>query len=291
MAKFDYVLAKTMDDAVRLLNEPDIRSIPLAGGTDIYVAIRVNPIWFDRLVDIQRILELNEVSMENDEVKIGAAVTFSHAIKNPILQKTAPFLVEACKTIGGPAVRNCGTFGGNVSNAAACADSLPALVCLEAVAHLRSSKAQRQVKVEDLVTGPHQTQIEPGELLTHFTFKVPPENARSCFIKIGRRKAQSISRLSIAVIGTVDAAGMVDYIRVCPGAAVATPVRFPKVEGVLLGKKPDKETITAAADQLVADMIESTGRRWSTEYKEITLKAIAERSLTKIFLEDGYHVN
>jgi carbon-monoxide dehydrogenase medium subunit/xanthine dehydrogenase FAD-binding subunit len=199
--------------------------------------------------------------------------------------------VEACKTIGGPAVRNCGTFGGNVSNAAACADSLPSLVCLEAVAHLRSTKGERQLKVEDLVTGPHQTQIEPGELLTHFTFKVPPENARSCFIKIGRRKAQSISRLSIAVIGTVDAAGMVDYIRVCPGAAVATPVRFPKVEGVLLGKKPDKETITAAADQLVEDMIESTGRRWSTEYKEITLKAIAERSLTKIFLEDGYHVN
>lgn len=291
MAKFDYVLAKTMDDAVRLLNEPDIRSIPLAGGTDVYVALRVNPVWFDRLVDIRRIPELNEISIEGDQFKLGAAVTFSHAIKNPILQRVAPFLVEACKTIGGPAVRNCGTFGGNVSNAAACADSLPSLVCLEAVAHLRSTKGERQLKVEDLVTGPHQTQIEPGELLTHFTFKVPSENARSCFIKIGRRKAQSISRLSIAVIGTMDAEGVVDYIRVCPGAAVATPVRFPKVEDVLLGKKPDKETITAAADQLVADMIESTGRRWSTEYKEITLKAIAERSLTKIFLEDGYHVN
>ena len=291
MAKFEYVLAKTMDDAVRLLNEPDIRSIPLAGGTDVYVALRVNPVWFDRLVDIRRIPELNEISIEGDQFKLGAAVTFSHAIKNPILQRVAPFLVEACKTIGGPAVRNCGTFGGNVSNAAACADSLPSLVCLEAVAHLRSTKGERQLKVEDLVTGPHQTQIEPGELLTHFTFKVPSENARSCFIKIGRRKAQSISRLSIAVIGTMDAEGVVDYIRVCPGAAVATPVRFPKVEDVLLGKKPDKETITAAADQLVADMIESTGRRWSTEYKEITLKAIAERSLTKIFLEDGYHVN
>jgi CO/xanthine dehydrogenase FAD-binding subunit len=291
MAKFEYVLAKTMDDAVRLLNEPDIRSIPLAGGTDVYVALRVNPVWFDRLVDIRRIPELNEISIEGDQFKLGAAVTFSHAIKNPILQRVAPFLVEACKTIGGPAVRNCGTFGGNVSNAAACADSLPSLVCLEAVAHLRSTKGERLLKVEDLVTGPHQTQIEPGELLTHFTFKVPSENARSCFIKIGRRKAQSISRLSIAVIGTVDAAGVVDYIRVCPGAAVATPVRFPKVEDVLLGKKPDKEAITAAADQLVADMIESTGRRWSTEYKEITLKAIAERSLTKIFLEDGYHVN
>ncbi len=291
MAKFDYVLAKTMDDAVHLLNEPEIRSIPLAGGTDIYVAIRVNPVWFDRLVDIRGIPELSQITQEGDSVSIGAAVTFSHAVYNPILQEVAPFLVDACKTIGGPAVRNCGTFGGNVSNAAACADSLPALVCLEAIAHLRSPQGERQVKVEELVTGPHQTQIESGELLTHFTFKVPPNNARSCFIKIGRRKAQSISRLSIAVIGAVDAAGLVDYIRICPGAAVATPVRFPKVEDVLLGKKPDKETITAAADQLVADMIESTGRRWSTEYKEITLKAITERALTKIFLEDGYHVN
>ncbi len=291
MAKYDYVLAKSLDHAVELLNESGIRSIPLAGGTDIYVAIRVNPVWFDRLVDIRRIPELNKVSLDKDQVKFGAAVTFSHAIKNPILLKVAPFLVEACKTIGGPAVRNCGTFGGNVSNAAACADSLPSLVCLEAVAHLCSPKGQRQVKVENLVKGPHETQIETGELLTHFTFQVPPKNAKSCFIKIGRRKAQSISRLSIAVIGAVNPAGMVDYIRVCPGAAVATPVRFPQVEAVLLGKKPNKESITAASEQLVADMIQSTGRRWSTEYKEITLKAIAERSLTKIFLEDGHHVN
>lgn len=291
MAKFDYVIAKTMEDAVHLLNDADIRSIPLAGGTDIYVALRVNPLWFDRLVDIRRIPEMSVISQADDQVSLGAAVTFAHAIQNPILQKTAPFLVEACKTIGGPAVRNCGTFGGNVSNAAACADSLPALVCLEAVAHLRSSKGQRQLKVQDLVTGPHKTQIAHGELLTHFTFKTPPSHAKSCFIKIGRRKAQSISRLSIAVIGSVDQAGVVDYIRICPGAAIATPMLFPEVQALLLGKRPDKEIIASAADQLVAEMIVSTGLRWSTEYKEITLKAIAERALGKIFLEDGQHAN
>ena len=291
MPKFDYVIPKTIDEAITLLNEPGLRSIPAAGGTDIYVAIRVTPVWFDRLVDVRRIPELTEITQDGDLVSIGAAVTFSHAVSNPILRKVAPFLVDACNSIGGPAVRNSGTFGGNVANAAACADSIPALVCPEALAHLRSLKGERQVKVEDLVTGPHQTQIEPGELITHFTFKVPCADAKSCFIKIGRRKAQSISRLSIAVIGSKDKSGVVDYIRICPGAAVATPVRFPNVEDVLLGKKPDKETITAAADQLVADMIKSTGRRWSTEYKEITLKAIAERSLTKIFMEDESHVN
>jgi CO/xanthine dehydrogenase FAD-binding subunit len=291
MAKFDYVIAKTMDDAVHLLNETDVRSIPLAGGTDIYVELRVNPLWFDRLVDIRRIPEMSVISQSGDQVSLGAAVTFSHGIQNQILQRTAPFLVEACKTIGGPAVRNSGTFGGNVSNAAACADSLPPLVCLEAVAHLRSPKGERQVRVEDLVTGPHETKIEKGELLTHFTFKVPPEQAKSCFIKIGRRKAQSISRLSIAVIGTVDQGGMVDYVRICPGAAIAKPALFPTVQALLVGKRPDNETIVAAADQLVKEMVQSTGIRWSTEYKEITLKAITERALRKIFLEDGQHAN
>ncbi len=291
MAKFDYVIAKTMDDAIHLLNETDIRSIPLAGGTDIYVALRVNPLWFDRLVDIRRIPEMSLISQNGDQISLGAAVTFSHAIQNPILQKAAPFLVEACKTIGGPAVRNCGTFGGNVSNAAACADSLPALICLEAVAHLRSPKGERRMKVEDLVSGPHETLIEKGELLTHFTFKVPPAHAKSCFIKIGRRKAQSISRLSIAVIGTVDQAGVVDYVRICPGAAVAKPMLFPEVQALILGKQPGVEIIETAADQLVAEMIQRTGRRWSTEYKEVTLKAITERALKKIFLEDGQHAN
>lgn len=291
MAKFDYVMAKTMDEAVHLLNETDVRSIPLAGGTDIYVELRVNPLWFDRLVDVRRIPEMSEISLFGDEVSLGAAVSFTHGIQNPVLQTTAPFLVEACKTIGGPAVRNSGTFGGNVSNAAACADSVPPLVCLEAVAHLRSPKGERQVRVEELITGPHETQIDKGELLTHFTFKVPPAHAKSSFIKIGRRKAQSISRLSIAVIGTVDQAGVVDYVRICPGAAIAKPALFPGVQALLVGKRPDNETIIAAADQLVLEMVQSTGRRWSTEYKEITLKAIAERALKKIFLEDGQHAN
>ena len=88
-------------------------------------------------------------------------------------------------------------------------------------------------------------------------------------------------------MGTVDPEGKVDFVRICPGAAVASPIRFPNVEATLLDQTPTKELITSAADQLVAEMIESTGRRWSTEYKEVALKAIAQRSLTKIFLEDG----
>lgn len=289
MAKFDYKLAETLDDAVQLLNEPGVRSIPLAGGTDIFVAIRVTPPWFDRLVDIQRIQELTEVNQIGDQIHIGAAVTFTNGIESPILQKATPFLVDACKSIGGPAIQNLGTFGGNVSNAAACADTVPALVCLDAVAHLKSTAGERQIPVEDLLTGPHKTQIKPGELLTKFTFQVPPEGAKTTFIKVGRRKVQSISRLSIAVIGKVDQDQKIEYVRICPGAAIAKPVRFRDVEAMLIGKRPEKNLFSEIGKKLVAETIKNTGRRWSTEYKEVTLAAITERALTRIFLEDKNH--
>ena len=66
---------------------------------------------------------------------IGAAASFSEIIDSPLVRETAPLLVEACHSVGAPQIRNMGTLGGNVANAAACADSLPALVCLDATAH------------------------------------------------------------------------------------------------------------------------------------------------------------
>ena len=67
---------------------------------------------------------------------IGAAATFNEVLENQIVAETAPVLVQACRQVGATQIRNMGTLGGNVANAAACADSLPALVCLDAVARV-----------------------------------------------------------------------------------------------------------------------------------------------------------
>ena len=184
--------------------------------------------------------------------------------------------------MGGPQVRNAGTLGGNVANAAVCADSLPPLVCLGAVAHLRSAQGERQMPVSELVTGPHRTQIGPGELLTHFSFDLPPEHVRSHFIKIGRRKALSSSRLSMAAMGGLDGEGRVDFVRLTPGAAVSNTIPFPCAEEVLRGQRPEAALLAAAGERVAAKMIELTGVRWSTGYKEVAIKALTERALRHV---------
>lgn len=282
MPKFDYVCAHSIAEALQLLAEPGLTSRPLAGGTDVLVYIRHAKPPFDRLVDISRVPELKIIERRGDQVVIGAGVTFTEAAESPLLREVAACLVEACLTVGGPAIRNMGTLGGNVVNAAACADGVPPLVCLDAVAHLQSMAGTRSLAVSAFIQGANRTSIRPDELLTHFTFPLPPVGARQAFIKLGRRNAQAISRLAMAAIGRLDGQGRVDYIRLVPGAAMPGPRRLTEVEALLLGQVPDESLLAAAGQKAAETMIAVTGRRWSTEYKEVAIQALAERALRRV---------
>lgn len=282
MAKFNYVRAESIADAVEYLNDSAHTSWPLAGGTDLMVYLRQKAPWFDRLVDISRIPELKLIEPQNGQIKVGSGVTFTQAAQSDLLRQVAPLLAQACQSVGSLQIRNLGTLGGNVVNAAACADSLPPLVCLGAVAHLQSADGERQIPVTDFVTGPNRTDLRAGELLTHFTFELPPAGVRSTFIKLGRRNAQSISRLSMATMGRTNAAGLVDYVRLTPGAAMPRLIRLEPVEQLLVGQKPTEALLIEAGKKVAALMIETTGPRWSTGYKELAIQALAERTLRQV---------
>src|SRR5512135_1429628 len=141
MERFGYVRATSIPEAVALLNEPHLRSRVLAGGTDLVLLAREDRRLCDRVVDITLIADLHRVMACGDRVSIGAAATFSEVAQHPLVNATAPVLVQACRQVGAVQVRNMGTLGGNVANAAACADSLPALVCLDAVAEVLTPHA------------------------------------------------------------------------------------------------------------------------------------------------------
>jgi CO/xanthine dehydrogenase FAD-binding subunit len=286
MARFDYVRAGSLSEAVELLNEPGQVSRPLAGGTDIMVHTRQKQPSFDRLVDISLLPELKIIRCDEVRVWLGAAVTFSEAVQSELLNLLVPFLVQACQSVGSSQIRNLGTLGGNVINAAACADLLPPLICLDATAHLLGPDGERRIAVDQLVLGPNRSQIRAGELLTYFSFPAPAGGVRSTFIKLGRRQAQSISRLSMAAMGRTSAAGLIDFVRLTPGAATPRTMRFEEVEAFLLGAQPTEQVLIAAGERVAAMMLDVTGRRWSTEYKEIAIKALAERALRRV-LQSG----
>lgn len=283
MERFIYLRAVDVQHAAALLREPGIRSRVLAGGTDLVLMARGDRNMCDRVVDISLIPELHRISREADTVTIGAAASFSEVIESPIVNETAPVLVQACRQVGAVQIRNMGTLGGNVANAAACADSLPTLVCLDAVARILTPSEVRTLAVSELVIRPNRTQIPADGLLVSLSYTVPAAGSRSLFLKLGRRNALAISRLTLAALGRLDAAGHVAEARLVPGSATPQIRRFAAVEEWLVGHTPDETRLQEAGRLAVEEMARLTGKRWSSEFKEPAMKTLVVRALRTIF--------
>ena len=266
---FSYECPTSIDEAIALLSEKGVKSCPIAGGTDLTIALRSNSIKIDRIVDVNRIPELKRIE-DKQNIVIGAAVTFNEIIENSMLQKQLPVLVEASKYVGSEQIRNTGTIGGNVANAAVPADSIPVLVCLEAVAVLHSLQGESRIPVSELITGPNQTKIPQGGMIKSFEIPHIPDGARTNFQRIGRRRSMSIARLSLAVMGSTGSDGKINEVRLVPGSAFPTFKRIQHVEELLTGKKPDKE--------LICDCRKRNGRRICPRFGQALVNRMESQS-------------
>ena len=288
MKDLQYARAEGIGEALALLNEEGLRNRVLAGNTDLSLLLRADPALCDRVVDISLIPELHRITRDDGRVTIGAAATFQEVLNDPVILATAPVLAQACSQVGAVQVRNLGTLGGNVANAAACADSLPALVCLDAEARVRSLQGERTWPVAQLVIQPNHTLIPPGSLLVSLSYPIPQPGSHSVFLKLGRRNAMAISRLTVAVLGRLSPSGRIAEVRIVPGAATPQIRRIQPAEQLLLDRRPGTELYAAAARRVVDEMIQLTGRRWSTEFKEPALLVLTQRALQMVF-DAGRH--
>ena len=116
-------------------------------------------------------------------------------------------------------------------------------------------------------------------MLTEIKFPKLPPNTKSAFIKLGRRNAVTISRLSVAATITRDNDGKITDARIVPGAALPVWRRVQEAEELLLGQRPSKELFAAAGKKVSEVMIGKSGRRWSTEYKEPVIAVLVRRAL------------
>lgn len=164
-------------------------------------------------------------------------------------------------------------------NAATCADTVPPLIALDARVRLHSAKGDRECDLAELFLKPYRTIARADEILTVIRFPPLPANGRSAFVKLGRRNAVAISRLSVAAIIVQDDRGFITDARLVPGAIFPTWKRVTEAERMLVGNMPSGELFRAAGNKVSEVMISHTGRRWSTEYKEPVLSVIVRRAL------------
>jgi CO/xanthine dehydrogenase FAD-binding subunit len=280
MKPFEYIAATSVDHVVEVMAEYGTDASILAGGTDLLISLRrSNGISPKVIVDISRVKELNGISLENGVVNLCPLVTHTSVLRSKVLRERAKLLSSAASVIGSPQIRNRGTVGGNIMNAAACADTVPPLVALDASITLQSKNGVRRMPLADLFLEPYRTKAHADEVLTRIQFPVLPFEAKSSFIKLGRRNALTISRLSVAAVLRQNEDGKIVDARIVPGATFPTWRRIGEAEQLLIGERPSRRLFEAAGKKVSEAMIAKIGRRWSTEYKEPVIAVLVRRSL------------
>ncbi len=135
MKPFEYVAARTIDEAVEALASSKGPAKPLAGGTDLVVQLNEGRITLDRVVDIGRIPELKRVDVDaQGQLRLGAAAPCVDVYSHLNVQRLFPMLVDSASIIGSVQVQSRASIGGNLCNASPSGDSIPTLICLGAQA-------------------------------------------------------------------------------------------------------------------------------------------------------------
>lgn len=269
-----YKRPDTIPEALKLLKTGKYGII--AGGTDVIPQMRhTQP---RQLLDVSK-LGLNFIKENDTAIEIGAAVTHTQLNTNPLIQQYLPLLATACGLVGSWQIRNRGTVGGNIINASPCADSAPPLLIYNAKVILLSSQGQRSVNLSDFIKKPYLTEISAKELLHSFICQKGDPTSGNSFIKLGRRQAVNISRMTVAVSLTKDETGNITNARIAVGSVFPTPARVPELENKLNRQVVSKGLFDEVANLAADLMIKASGVRWSTPYKKPVLIGLTRRAL------------
>lgn len=275
---FEFVNARTVQEAITCLGKLGAGACVVAGGTNVLVDIRNEKLNDLTLVNIRDIGELRGISMDGELVSIGALTTIADIMSSDLIRANAPCLAMAACSFADPTIRNTATIGGNLMKASTAGDMIPPLMVLEADARVKSVRGERTLPVNGIFVSRGKTKIEADELLLRFTFRPQPHTA---FMKIGLRKSLSISMSSAAVYAGLDEAGVIDDCRVALGAVSPLPVRAPHTERALLGIDPREDAAFAPMYEAIRDDIKLKSNivhGLSAEYRKQVIPVLVKRA-------------
>jgi CO/xanthine dehydrogenase FAD-binding subunit len=277
---FDYKKPRTLQEAYNLLWEYGGKVRVIAGGTDLVILLRSGKEHPHCLVDITEISELRRIEEKDGMIFIGAAVTHSEISSSPLVRRCGKVLSDAAGEIGSPQIRNIGTIGGNIVNASPAADTLPALMVLNAVGKVGSREGEREVALQQLIKGPYESGLRSHEILVGIAFQKLSSDTKTTFVRLARREAMAIARMSVALLLQMDKGkNRIRDIRVSLGAVTPTPQRVSGVEALLKGKSRDEDTLKIASRKVSEEMVQQAGVRPSTSYKSPVVEALFLRAL------------
>lgn len=178
-APFAYHRPATVTEAVAMLGEYGEEAKILAGGQSLVPMLAMRLTHFENLIDISRLPELNDIALQDNEVRIGAATPHALVGLDDEIAESVPLLTLATPHIGHFQIRSRGTLGGAIAHADPAAEYAAVALALDATIEATSARGVRQIPAAEFFTGLWETSLAPDEILTAVRF--PVASGRSGF--------------------------------------------------------------------------------------------------------------
>jgi xanthine dehydrogenase small subunit len=252
-----------LECTLRYLQEFPTATI-VAGATDVGVRLNKSLELPERILDLNRVSELEQAAVHDGEMVLGARASWTTIER--LCKEHVPEFYKIVSIFGAPQIRHVGTIGGNLANASPIADSLPFLYAMDAVVDLQSVDGTRSVPVTGFYKGYKQLDLRPGELISRVRIPLPDDGELLRLYKVSRRRDLDIASFTAAIrirlVGET-----IDHAAIAFGAVGPTVIRARKTEAFLRGRSLDEDTMIAAGDVAVTEIAPISDVRGAADYR------------------------
>jgi CO/xanthine dehydrogenase FAD-binding subunit len=281
ITQYDLIAPNSLDAVLQILADSPDHYTPIAGGTELMVALGAGRLQSKKLISLWNLEELRFIEVTPDAIVIGAGTTFTDIRKHPVIASEFCILAQAASWTGSIANQNRGTLGGNIVNASPAADTPPALLAYDAEITLISTRGARTLPYRDFHLAYKETTLEPDELVHSITILRNYEGYKTYIRKVGTRNAQAISKVAIAAVARMNKEHIED-IRIGAASVREYPARLTATEKSLTGKAITRESIAAARAIILTEVRPIDDIRSTAKYRAAVAANLLEEFLLSL---------
>ena len=278
-APFTWHRPESVARAVELLATLENARI-IAGGQTLMPMLAMRYAYVDHLIDVNAIPGLDAITLEGDELCIGALARQRDIERSPLILQHAPLMAEAYQLVGHIQTRNRGTFVGSVCNLDPASEQ-PALAALfDAIIVIVGPRGERRIPFTEFALGFMTTSIEPDEMVTQIRLRIWTEPHGYAFEEFARRHGD-FAIVGAAVMVSVAADRSIKRAEAVLCGMGGQPHRLQLAER-LEGRQPDANLARLAAHRAgEVDAISDTSA--SADYRKHLACTLTERALVRAF--------
>ena len=280
----NYHTPQSIEEAIRWLDYYDGQAQVIGGGTDLLLEIQQGqrPA-VEAMVDTSQITGLNRITIEDDRIVIGCAVTHTQIAHDERIIRHGTCLVEGCGVIGGPQVRNVATLAGNVAHALPAGDGTIALLALDGEIEVSAAGDSRWMPLQDAFLGPGKSAIDHNRaLLTRLRFQPTGPRGGSAFYRVMRPQGVALPMIAMAVCMQIDDRDNISGVRVALGPAGPVPyLAEPAMEVLRGGPAVTRQYERAVQAVLASIQLRNSKYRATQEYREEMIRTHLPRILAR----------